>query len=161
MTHLRILALALVLSGCEESSAPPKSAPKPVESTPASAHPEVEEAPVVPQSSPQEKKPAESAVAAPAAPPSPAMAKVVRGSTEPAQRRPAEEEAELKPLDMSLPAELLEAIEPGEPLRLEPVLPSLFGHEIKRDYRLDGRLIEGSDGEHLVEGAELRLEIRR
>lgn len=83
------------------------------------------------------------------------------GSRAPAQALSAEEEAELKPLDMSLPAELLETVEPGEPLRLEPVLPSLFGHEIKRDYRIDGRLIEGSDDEHLIEGAELRLEIRR
>lgn len=162
MTHLRILALALVLSGCEENSAPPKAAPEPAEPTPASTTQEAEEAPVVPKGSPPPvKKPPESRVANTAAPASPAVVKVVPSSRESTSALPAEDETELKPLDLSLPEELLETVEPGEPLQLEPVLPSLFGHDIKRDYRLNGRLIESDNGEHLVEGAELRLEIRR
>lgn len=161
MTHLRILALALVLSGCEETAAPPQAAPEPAEPTPTPTTQEVEEAPAPPESSPPARKPAESRVAAPVAPSTPPTVAVAPGSKGRTQTPPTEDETVLQPLDLSLPEELLEAVEPGEPLQLEPVLPSLFGHDIKRDYRLNGRLIESNDGEHLVDGAELRLEIRR
>lgn len=161
MTHLRILALALVLSGCEETAAPPQAAPEPAEPAPTPTTQEVEEAPAPPESSPPARKPPASRIAAPVVPSSPPTVAVVPGSKGRTQTPPAEDETELRPLDLSLPEELLEAVEPGESLQLEPVLPSLFGHDIKRDYRLNGRLIESDNGEHLVEGAELRLEIRR
>ena len=140
MKPLHTLALMLALSGCDQPAPP---AP-PREAAPVAAPPEPPAKPAPrpePKSAPRPKPPESrmAGAAKPAEPPTVA----------------------LPPLDLSLPDELLEDLEPGEPLQQEPLLPSLFGREVKRDYRLNGRLIESSDEDHLFEGAELRLEIRR
>lgn len=63
--------------------------------------------------------------------------------------------------DLRLPQELLDAIEPGETLELEPLLPAFFGRETESDIRLNGRLIESPEEDRLFDGAELKIEIRR
>lgn len=64
-------------------------------------------------------------------------------------------------VDLHLPPELLEAVEPGEPLKLEPLLPAFFDRPSERDFRLNGRLIESLTEDGAYEGAEFRIEIRR
>lgn len=64
-------------------------------------------------------------------------------------------------LDLHLPQELLDAIEPYEALELEPLLPAFFGREDEEGIRLNGRLIESPTEERLFDGAELKIEIRR
>lgn len=164
MTYLRILALALLLSGCDET---PDPAPVPVPAEPATpplSQQQSGQAPAALQDKPQSPRKADSGAATPAAAAAaekPAAPRAPVGKTPAKAAPPVEQLPPLPPLDMSLPEELLEDAEPGVPLQPEPVLPSLLGREIKRDYRINGRLIESSDGEHMVEGAELRLEIRR
>lgn len=149
MKHLPFLLLSLSLVACDQAPAPvepQEQAAAPAQSAPPSP------APSEPAPAPVEEKPTPVAKPAPAAAPP-------RKKPEPAVKAPVE----LEPLvlDMRLPEELLEAIEPGEPLQLKPLLPPLFGGEIQSDYHVGGRLIESPDDERMFDGAELRLEIRR
>lgn len=64
-------------------------------------------------------------------------------------------------VDLHLPQELLDALEPYEPLELEPLLPAFFGREPESGVRLNGRLIESPTEERMFDGAELKIEIRR
>lgn len=163
MTLLRILALALVLSGCDKTPDPaPAPAPVPAEpATPPLSQQQSGPAAAAQPGKAQSRETDSGAAAPAAAAVKPAAPRPPAGKTSAKAAPPVEELPPVPPLDMSLPDELLEDVEPGVPLQPEPVLPSLLGREIKRDYRINGRLIESTDGEHMVEGAELRLEIRR
>ena len=141
MIRPSLLAACLLLTACDPSEPPrPVEPPVPTPSTPA---------PVEPAESPS-KPTAEVPARKPAAP---------------ARRRAPEPEVpsiEDHPvLDLSLPAELVESLEPGESPAANRLLPELFNRRVESDFRLGGRLIESQDEERLFEGAELTLEIRR
>lgn len=103
----------------------------------------------------------------PAPKPAPRPPVTVTQKPAPALSRKVPEEQQVTPrqppfeFDLHLPQELLEAVEPYEPLELEPLLPAFFGREAENDIRLNGRLIESPTEERLFDGAELKIEIRR
>lgn len=116
-----------------------------------------EPAPEVPVDQPAEPQPA------PESAPEPAPQPVA--TTKLARPKPQRQEVAASPapaeFDLQLPQELLEVVEPGEPLTLEPLLPALFGRHSESDIRLNGRLIESPTPDRMFDGAELKIEIRR
>ena len=182
MTAFRLTALLLALglvAACDEppkppaplptpprtevvpapASKPPASVPaEPVVSAPAASKPSdstpaVSTKPAAPQGQPQKSQPAAAKV------PSPAVAKA-----------PAAKPQPLPPvkLDLRLPAELVEQLEPGgllAELPSEPLLPPLFVEKPAEPgpFQLNGRLITNDQNESYwdsVEGAELQFEFR-
>ena len=147
MTVFRALLLTLacgLLAACDDSPKPPAPAPKPSVMPPASQ--------------PQQE------VSKPKAATRPAPAKA------PATSKPAAPAEPLPPvkIDLSLPDELVQQLEPGEPLEAsaeQPLLPEMFGEKPTEPgpYELNGRLItndKSTDYWDSVEGAELQIKIR-
>jgi hypothetical protein len=94
------------------------------------------------------------------APPPQASKKAVSGGprpTAPATKRPSPVK-----LDLSLPEELVERLEPLEPATDAELLPRFFENDEQEFFKLHGRLItnEGDGGQGL-DGAELRFEFKR
>ena len=138
--------------------------PEPVAAPPPVAAPEaIESAPAAPPVQPPEPTPE---------PARPATRQPAVSSPQPRAAASAAPEP-AAPLDLSLPAELLERLPGEEPLQEvvepQPLLPPLFSEKTQpQSFELGGRLItnEGppaaeEDSWHELEGAELELRFRR
>lgn len=152
MNVYRLLALPLLLAAlaaCDETPAPPDVPAKVVEPR--------EVVPV----------PAPVSSAKPAAVTPAAAAGKVRAEQRASSGKPALEKLPPLPLDLSLPQELVQQLEPGAvpPLTEESLLPPLFVEKPAEPgpYQLNGRLITNDRSENYwdsVEGAELQIEFR-
>ncbi|MDD0842649.1 hypothetical protein [Pseudomonas sp. Gutcm_11s] len=170
MTAFRVIALTLalgLLAACDDSPKPPapaKTAPSAeITPPPAATKPAPQSAAVKPPAAEpvKKKEPAEVAPKkAPALTVTPAAKPLVKAKPEP-----------LPPvkLDLRLPDELVQQLEPGEPLdklpEQPPLLPQLFVEKPTEPgpYQLNGRLITNdkvNDYWESVEGAELQIEFR-
>ena len=176
MIRYCLIALMLCLSGCDE----PKDA-VPLAPAPPVEVPDVAEVPAA-VSSPEAPVPA-SATAQPK--PAPLPAPVVKAQAprpKPAASKPASKSSAKSqklaplPLDLSLPHDLVDQLEPGEPIpEIVPkprLLPPLFGEKPAEPsaFQLSGKLITNDlDREKLesdnlldkVEGAQLNFEFRK
>lgn len=163
MTCLRNLALLLTLFsllGCDPPNTPKNPSPAATQ-TPSAAPVEPKPEPVTvlkpQQMAEPEAKPKQVIAPTPAAPP-----KVVK---------PAKPVASAQPpvvLDLSLPPEVFEPLQPLEPLDDAPakLLPPLFGEKIAPEspFQLNGKLItneRGDDYWESVEGAQLQFEFKQ
>ncbi len=70
-------------------------------------------------------------------------------------------EVEAPEIDLSLPKDWAEELEPVEPVAEPALLPELFDGAEGDRIGMSGRLIPGEADDSLVDGAELRIEIRR
>lgn len=169
---LAVLLTLLSLLACDQSPVPqPAPQPKPpktVSAKPLPVAPEVEPAPVKP-----------AAVAKPAEPPVPAqpVAKAAASAPEakpkpipkpPATASKSVAPAPQAPLDLSLPAEVFEQLQPLEPLDDLSVtrLPPLFVEKTKptSPFQLNGKLITNERSDDYwdsLEGAELQFEFKQ
>lgn len=162
MTCLRSLALLLALFsllGCGPPTTPKKTSPAATQ-VPEPAAP-VESEPVTvlkpQQMAEPEAKPKQVIAPTQAAPP-----KVVK---------PAKPVVSAQPpvvLDLSLPPEVFEPLQPLEPLDYAPakLLPPLFGEKVEPEspFQLNGKLItneRGDDYWESVEGAQLQFEFKQ
>jgi hypothetical protein len=195
MTTFRLVALTLALGllvGCDEPPKPPAPIPAPLKTEPEASPPAPAES-VEPMLADQ---PAAAPVAEPVPAPKPAAeprretraappdkAPVAASSKPKATEKPSSK-AVAKPvtkpkprveplppvkLDLRLPDELVQQLEPGEPLEKlperEPLLPPLFVEKPAEPgpYQLNGRLITNDRDDDYwdsVEGAELQIEFR-
>lgn len=184
MNFIRVLALPLVLGlvACDEPPKPPVPVPEPpkTETAPTKAQPAepADPAPVVTNKLVPEKlpvavpkpqpEPAEAVVRA--APPdkAPAAARVIPKAAEKAANKQPKLEPLPEKLDLRLPKELVETLEPApqEQQAEQGLLPPLFVEKQDQPgpYQINGRLIT-NDREHdyldSVEGAELQIEFRK
>lgn len=174
-TTLLLLALGL-LAACDEPPKPPQPVPTPPRIEPAAESP----GPVsASRSEPLQLLPPDKIPASPGKPlaPGAATSQSAAGSVAtvpPAKASRAAQSSKsqsLPPvkLDLRLPAELVEQMEPGEPqkgLSRESLLPPLFVEKPAEPgpFQLNGRLItnDHSKEDYLdsVEGAELQFEFR-
>ncbi|MET1080781.1 MAG: hypothetical protein ABWY06_22445 [Pseudomonas sp.] len=100
--------------------------------------------------------------------PAPAVLKpVVKKNPTPVapSKAPAVEQAEVPkaPLDLRLPAELVDSLQPKDQPRETDtaLLPPMFGEKVGDDpFQLNGRLIT-KEREDVIEGAELQFEFKR
>ncbi|WP_421681640.1 hypothetical protein HKW98_10790 [Stutzerimonas urumqiensis] len=77
-------------------------------------------------------------------------------------RKPVDEvEVEAPEIDLSLPEDWAEELEPAEPVAEPALLPELFDGAEGDRIGMSGRLIPGEADDSMVDGAELRIEIRR
>lgn len=180
MTTFRLLALTLaigLLVGCDEQPKPPAPVPAPTRTEPVLPAEAAPPAPTEPAQAmratapptPPARPDSEPAQAARAAPPDKAPA-AARSQPRPAAK--TQSRPELLPpvkLDLRLPPELVQHLEPGEALdklpEQEPLLPPLFVEKPAEPgpYQLNGRLITNErvdDYWDSVEGAELQIEFR-
>jgi hypothetical protein len=167
MTCLRSLALLLALSallGCDPPNPPqetrPAAAPEPA---------------VTPPSAPVEAKPEPVTVLEPQQMPEPeAKPKQVTAPTQASPSKAVKPAESAKPeqppvvLDLSLPPEVFEPLQPLEPLDDAPakLLPPLFGEKPAPEspFQLNGKLItneRGDDYWESVEGAQLQFEFKQ
>jgi len=183
MKFIRVLALPLVLGlvACDEPPKPPVPVPEPpkTETAPAKAQPAepADPAPVVTSKLVPEKLPV--AVPKPqpepdetvvrAAPPdkAPAAARVIPKVAEKAAAKQPKLEPLPEKLDLRLPKELVETLEPApqEQQAEQGLLPPLFVEKQDQPgpYQINGRLITNDhENDYLdsVEGAELQIEFR-
>jgi hypothetical protein len=173
MTVFRAMTLALflgLLTACDEPPKPalPAAMPQPeapAPASPAEVAPPAKAALQPPVTAPEPVAPTR------AAPPdkAPAVASSKpRGAETPATRpRPKEEALPPVQLDLRLPDELVQRLEPGVPLEVaeQPLLPALFVEKPAElsPYQLNGRLITNDQVDDYwdsVEGAELQIEFR-
>ncbi|MDH0893775.1 MULTISPECIES: hypothetical protein [unclassified Pseudomonas] len=158
--HALPLLLALgLLAACDEPPKPPSEAPrKQAEARPEKSAP----TPPPPAAKKAEEKPAPKPAPAPPKPTKPAPKPAAKSAVSPAVKVP------LPPvkLDLHLPEELVQGLEPGEPVEPpKPVLPPMFMEKPTKPgpYQLNGRLITNDRGDDYwdsVEGAELQIEFR-
>lgn len=162
MTCLRSLALLLTLFsllGCDPSTTPKNPKPTATEApAPALTPPAAPVEPVTvlkPQQMPEpEAKPKQVVAPTSAAPPKTA--------------KPAVQAQPPVALDLSLPPEVFEPLQPLEPLDDAPakLLPPLFGEKVAPEspFQLNGKLItneRGDDYWESVEGAQLQFEFKQ
>lgn len=164
--HLLCAALALTLLAACDKEAPsqPKAppAPPPLTSSPAPEPAAPVEPPPAPESRPTPPPPAPTPKPAPTPP---APAKPVEPAAEPtvAARLPAAK------LDLTLPKDLVEQLQPTEAaadLADQPLLPQMFVEKPAPEspFQLNGKLIHNEredDYWRSVEGAELQFEFKR
>lgn len=177
MICIRSLALSLTLLSllaCDQSPVPrPAPPPKPPKTESAKQLPVV---PVAPEVEPAPVKPA--MLAKPVEPPVPAIQPVAKLAApavvaKPKPKPPASASkpvapAPQAPLDLSLPAEVFEQLQPLEPLDDLPstLLPPLFVEKTKptSPFQLNGKLItneRSDDYWESLEGAELQFEFKQ
>ncbi|MEZ3184106.1 hypothetical protein HZR81_04025 [Pseudomonas sp. LM13] len=166
---LFLLLLLALLSGCEReeqapeaeraAQTPQQSISEPVDATEAPPDLEVEVAPVN-QAAEAEPPPVQIDIPEPEAPQPAARS---RPAPPKQPEKPAEVELVEPVLDLRLPEELAEELEPAPSSESIRLLPPLFDTgEPSRSMQIGGRLISGeAEDESLIEGAEIQFELKR
>lgn len=147
--RISMICLVLALGACDKSEPEVVIAPTAVAPVAEPVVEEVAPAPVTESVLDQPEVSSKTAKVTPAKKPTPA-----------ANVRPEPEVFEVPRLDLSVSQELLDALELGQPLPPEPLLPPLLGREAAQDFRLNGRLIMSDEEDRMFDGAELRLEFK-
>ncbi|WP_244506022.1 hypothetical protein [Pseudomonas indica] len=157
---LCLIPFLFALGACEPDKPPAKPAKPEPAAVPAPAP-----TPVLP--SPPAVEPAKPAAPEKATVKSPELKPKPAVAVKPTPPAPAKvEEAPKANLDLSLPPELVEQVEPLEDKPLDSVLPSFFVDKAPTEspFQLNGRLITNDredDYWQSVEGAELQFEFKR
>ncbi|MDA0425618.1 hypothetical protein [Stutzerimonas frequens] len=166
---LFLLLLLALLSGCEReeqareaeraAQTPQQSISEPVDATEAPPDLEIEVAPVN-QAAEAEPPPVQIDIPEPEAPQPAARS---RPAPPKQPEKPAEVELVEPVLDLRLPEELAEELEPAPSSESIRLLPPLFDTgEPSRSMQIGGRLISGeAEDESLIEGAEIQFELKR
>lgn len=166
---LFLLLLLALLSGCEReeqareaeraAQTPQQSISEPVDATEAPPDLEIEVAPVN-QAAEAEPPPVQIDIPEPEAPQPAARS---RPAPPKQPEKPAEVELVEPVLDLRLPEELAEELEPAASSESIRLLPPLFDTgEPSRSMQIGGRLISGeAEDESLIEGAEIQFELKR
>ncbi|MFZ6046504.1 hypothetical protein ACFW0H_10290 [Pseudomonas sp. CR3202] len=163
--HLICAFLALTLLAACDKEAPPKPkappAPPPISTSPAPAPAAPPEAP--PPAAPEQPVPAAEPKPVPPPPPAP---RPVSPPPVPVTPKEPVQTATAKALDLSLPTELADTLQPDEVAAELPVLPQMFVEKPAPagPFQLNGKLITNEredDTWHSVEGAELQFEFKR
>ncbi len=164
-----LLLLLALLGGCEReeqareaeraAQTPQQSISEPVDATEAPPDLEIEVAPVN-QAAEAEPPPVQIDIPEPEAPQPAARS---RPAPPKQPEKPAEVELVEPVLDLRLPEELAEELEPAPSSESIRLLPPLFDTgEPSRSMQIGGRLISGeAEDESLIEGAEIQFELKR
>ena len=184
MKFIRVMALPLIfglLAACDEPPKPPVPVPEPPKIEPAPAKSSSAESAAVAASklvpetlpvAPPRPQPEPATAGERAAPPDKAP-NVARVIPKPAESAAVKGKPRLEPLpeklDLRLPKELVENLDPGKPQEKRPdegLLPPLFVDKQNQPspYQINGRLITNDrEQDYLdsVEGAELQIEFRK
>jgi len=179
-----LLGMVLFLTACDDDKVPPQPLPpKPtVEAPAAAAKPPALVLPApadppgearLPKSEAQEPEkiaveiepaPAGSDDTLPSRRVSPQAPKPVVSAAPPAKKQVPVERVELPDpeLDLSLPEDWTEELQPEQTATNKQLLPPLFGSEEHSGVQMSGSLLPGqTEGEALIDGAQINFEIKR
>lgn len=179
MKWLGLLCVASLLAACDdEVPSRPLPPAKPTVEAPAAAKPELSVIPVRAEVRDVERQPAKLEIDVNARPaaggeeqklPSPRTStrppKAVVAAATPAKKTVPVEKVRLPDpeLDLSLPDDWAEELEPEQTAQNMDLLPPLFGSdEHSRSVQMSGSLLPGeTEGEALIDGAQINFEIKR